>query len=255
MVRQDMGGWMVRNNRWSVFVVCLLLAGLLPFSTTGSIAGAGTHKVLVDNADGATQATLAQSGARLLVDYGSFGLWEVPDSRIQTLAGRASVQQRDDFDDIYVRTGKITTPSGVPTAPSNLRQSKVSGKQLWMVQFVGPIKPDWLDNLRALGARSSSTCRTMPTSSGWTARGSSSGGIRREGPDGRSGQAHTNLRTASNRRCSALRRAITPVTIQFYRTPNTAASLAASGVGGAVSTHPRSPDFTNITLEVPASHW
>ena len=179
----------------------------------------------MDNADGATQATLAQSGARLLVDYGSFGLWEVPDSRIQTLAGRASVQQRDDFDDIYVRTGKITTPSGVPTAPSNLRQSKVSGNQLWMVQFVGPVKPDWLDNLRALGIE---IVIYMPNNA-YVVWADGTGIKRLEALVGKDPTVQwTGAYEPAYRLEPSLQRLsgaqMTPVTIQYYRTANAAAS-------------------------------
>ena len=48
---------------------------------------------------------------------------------------------------------------------------------------------------------------------------------------------------------------LTPVTIQFYRTANTAASLAnVQALGGEVLKSPEQIlGFTNITLEVPAS--
>src|SRR3954470_10068304 len=81
----------------------------------------------------------------------SFSLWEVSDTTARSVAGRDTVAQRDDFDEIILRTGTITTPNGVPTVPANLRQSVTSGKQLWLVQFIGPVKPDWLESLTKLG--------------------------------------------------------------------------------------------------------
>ena len=45
-----------------------------------------------------------------------------------------------------------STPSaGAPAVATNVQQTKSSGKQLWMVQFVGPIKQAWLARLRKMG--------------------------------------------------------------------------------------------------------
>lgn len=248
---------LTRGNRWTVFVVGLLLAGMLPLTSASGIAGAGTHKVLVDRADGATLTMLAQSGARLLVNYDAFVLWEVPDTKIQTVAGRASVQQRDHFNDIYVRTGKITAPSSVPPVPANLRQSKASsGYQLWMVQFVGPIKGDWLENLHKLGIEA---VIYMPNNAYvvWVdgaglkqlqALVGKDPTVQWTGAYEPAYRLEPSLQTLTGAQPVA-------VTIQFYRTANTPASLASVQALGGTVLKPAEEilNFTNITLEVPAS--
>ncbi len=229
---------------------------MVPLSPASGIAGAGTHKVVVDRADGATQTLLAQSGARLLVNYDSFVLWEVPDTKIQTFVGRASVQQRDDFDDIYVRTGKITAPSNVPPVPANLRQSKASGFQLWLVQFVGPIKGDWLDNLHKLGI---AVVIYMPNNA-YVVWVNGAGLKQLEGLVGKDPTVQWTGAYEPAYRLEPSLQTLTgaqpvAVTIQFYRTANTPAALASvRSLGGAVLKPAEEIlNFTDITLAVPAS--
>ncbi|HEX2909598.1 MAG TPA: hypothetical protein VH186_02240, partial [Chloroflexia bacterium] len=112
----------------------------------------GQHKVLVDGQDQATLKNLASNGATLLADYGSFSLWSVSDTIQKQAANQRGVQVRDDLDEITLRNGVINTRlSSVPAVPTNLRQSKVAANQLWMIQFAGPVKDEWVQNLNKLG--------------------------------------------------------------------------------------------------------
>lgn len=246
---------MARANRWSLLAASLLLLGLLPLSSGGGLAGAGTHKVLVDRTDGATLADLQRAGARLLVDYDAFSLWEVPEITAQAIAGRDKVQQRDDFNDIHVRTGKITTPSSMPPVPANLRQGKASGLQLWMVQFVGPVKPEWLDSLKKLGIE---IVIYMPNNAYvvWLdgARLAQLEALVQKDPTVQWTGAYEPAYRLEPSLHGLAGAQMTPVTIQFYRTANTASSLASvRAFGGAVHREPEEIlGFTNISLDVPA---
>ena len=59
---------------------------------------------------------------------------------------------RDALNTIYLRGTTLDTTTGsVASGASNVKQTKASGKQFCMVQFVGPVKGTWLDKLKKLG--------------------------------------------------------------------------------------------------------
>jgi subtilisin-like proprotein convertase family protein len=234
----------------------MLFVGLLPLSTANGVTGASTHKLLVDRADAVTLADLQTRGAHLLVDYDSFSLWEVSDADLPTFAARDSVAQHDDFDDLYLRSGTITPTKGVPPVPANLRQSKASGKQFWMIQFIGPIKQDWVNNLAKLGAE---IVIYMPNNAYviWVDGGQLAQVEALVGKDPTvqwTGAYEPAYRLEpSLQQLSGTQ--LTPVTIQFYRTANTVASIASvQTLGGALLRQPEDVlGFTNISLPVPVS--
>ena len=112
-----------------------------------------TNKVLVDSQDTATLGELAAQGAVKLADYDSFTLWQVQTSLLSRLANRPGLTVRDDLDEISLRNGLLNPAKSVaPALSANLTQQKGTGLQLWLVQFVGPIKTEWIANLRSQGA-------------------------------------------------------------------------------------------------------
>jgi PKD repeat protein len=141
-----------------VFISAALLA-LSPSSLGAAPARAlqtpsGGTKVMVDSSDRATINELTKGGATLLADYGAFGLWSVSSAQRSSLVGRSSVIARADFDTIALRGGSsIDTRAGAPSVPAGLRQTRTSGEQFWMLQFIGPTKDSWLDQVRALGVQ------------------------------------------------------------------------------------------------------
>ena len=104
----------------------------------------------MDSADTATLTELSQNGAILLVDYGSFSLWRTQANLLNKIQSRASVSEATALDRIELREKFINTTAGPATVPANLRQSKSSDYQFWLVQFVGPVKNEWLTKLRKL---------------------------------------------------------------------------------------------------------
>lgn len=140
------------RTRASLFCVAILMLLLLPLDATAATPSGPSHKVIVDSKDTGTLKQLAQGGATLLADYSSFSLWRTNDTQKQAVAARASVKAHDDFDLVQLRGGAaINTVTGAPAVAPSVQQTKSSGKQLWMVQFVGPIKQAWLVRLRKLG--------------------------------------------------------------------------------------------------------
>jgi subtilisin-like proprotein convertase family protein len=109
-----------------------------------------THKLRVS--DPAAAARLVAAGGRLVADYGSFQILEIPATAPGLAApmSGAGVEQRDDFDTILLNAGPIDTaaaPAGTAAAPL----AAFEGKRLHLVHFAGPVKPEWVEALRKTG--------------------------------------------------------------------------------------------------------
>jgi subtilisin-like proprotein convertase family protein len=249
----------VGHKRWSLLLIGLVFVGMLPFHAVSAPPVKGTHKVIVQSADVAVLSTLAQGGGKLLVDYGSFSLWQAPDIASQAVIGRASVAIRDDLNAIHLRGTTLDTTSGTaaPVAAA-IKQTKASGKQFWMVQFVGPVKGAWLDNLKQLGIEIvayvpnnayvvwldgsaltalESLATTDPTIQ-WT------------------GAYHPEYRLAPVFRSAKAPQGSTmvPVTVQFYNTATVKTSVAAVRArGGTLFRQESILNLVNLSLLLPAS--
>ena len=112
-------------------------------------ASARPHKVRVS--DPAQAAELRSRGARLLVDYGSFQLFGMDDASVVT-SSLSRAEDADESDFIELNTGRLDTLS-----PALLSQRRAivpaAGSHLHLVQFIGPIKPEWRDALEQTGVR------------------------------------------------------------------------------------------------------
>ncbi|MCA0350836.1 MAG: S8 family serine peptidase [Chloroflexi bacterium] len=116
-------------------------------------SNAATTKILLANTASATQSRLLANQAQLLQTYEHFSLWQVPTTQLERLsiADAQAIQTRPDFDLIYLRNTTINTQQGQAAVPSALRQTRSNAGQYWLVQFVGPTKTAWLEQLTALG--------------------------------------------------------------------------------------------------------
>ncbi len=138
-------------SKWLSALFALILAFGLFASTSqaqGNLPSQVKEKILVDASDTATLSALKASGAVQLVDYGAFSLW----MRAKTASSLQSVSSatlQPVSDDIFLR-GKTLTPleqTGIP-APS-LAAPEPRG--FWMVQFIGPILPAWVNLFTSQG--------------------------------------------------------------------------------------------------------
>ncbi len=126
--------------------ICIL-TGLAIFALCGS-GLAAPHKLRVE--DKGTAAALVAQGAKVVGDYGAFTVLEADDA---LLAGSDSnrVEIDDDWNLIRLNSQVMDT-----RAPQTKARRKVTGtfagKRLHLVQFAGPIKPEWLDALKQSGA-------------------------------------------------------------------------------------------------------
>lgn len=93
---------------------------------------------------------LLAAGGRLVADYGAFQLIEtaapIPESRT------GAIQPADDGNDIEFHAGRINTR--LPQVQALRRPAGLfKGRKLHLVQFVGPVKPEWQASLEQTGAR------------------------------------------------------------------------------------------------------
>ena len=136
-----------RSNATSRFVQLLSLA-LVTFLSVGS-ASARPQKIRVT--DPAAAAELKTQGARVLADYGSFQLLEMDTPSLNTLR-QARAESSDESDFIELNAGHLDTrEAGVIAMRKNV--GGFGGRKFHLVHFVGPIKPEWYNELEATGVK------------------------------------------------------------------------------------------------------
>lgn len=252
--------WQRRSFRALFALAALFALVMLPHQGSAhSQQSSSGHKILVDAQDQALIATLKQSGAQLLVDYGAFALWRTATDLSPSLLDHASVATLDESDSIGLRDGAIDTSAGVSMNTANLRQERSAGEQFWMVQFVGPVKDSWLDALRGAGLE---LVMYMPSNAyvvwGDAAALANLDALAASSPVIQwTGAYRPAYRLAPELQGAQLQRAadMVNVTVQFYTMKTTDQSLAQlRALGGTVYQEPSELlGLTNITLQLPAS--
>ena len=242
-----------------VLISLIFLAPVALASPPGALPPG--EKLLVDAQDTDMIDELVRRGATKLEDYGSFSLWLAPApdrAGVQFEANSAAAEQ---MDAIYLRGGQAIDKMGnVETVAESLRQTRSEGEQFWMVQFIGPIKDEWLEEIKALGL---TIVMYMPNNA-YVVRGNDAALSRLESSVPKSpiiqwtGAYHPTYRLSPTLQEKALLRAAgewVAVTVQLYNTPNLNGSLdRLRAMGGAVYRSPSKVlDFTNISLQVPAA--
>lgn len=138
--------------RW-ILVIFFLINSLNPLPLH-SVQAAGSPQgdsVLVNASDASSLAWLTVNGAEKLVDYGAFSLWRLPALLPQAATSRPALPLASQG--IYLRGYTLhTTQAQVePSLPAELQAKPTSGNQFWLVQFIGPVLPAWLDGLQSAG--------------------------------------------------------------------------------------------------------
>lgn len=127
------------------------IAALLTLSLAYSFSAlaAETQKVRVDDAE--TAQRLMAAGATLIGDYGSFSVLEVPTGLPALRNAGPALESIAEQNQILLNTGTIDTRSTV--APERLAALAGTASRLHLVQFGGPVKAEWLEELVATGVR------------------------------------------------------------------------------------------------------
>jgi len=112
---------------------------------------AANNKVIVYQAANESLAQLKAKGITRVTNYGSYWLVEATDAQVDQLTqmygSRAVKDSR--FNRVQLNGVTIETTSGEPSVPAAFREKEGPGKRLRLVQFRGPILPEWLLLLQA----------------------------------------------------------------------------------------------------------
>jgi len=87
--------------------------------------------------------------AELIGDYGSFKVMAVDEAALASLPADA---QHDDYNQILLNAGVIDTASAHGQTLRGM-DAQATGKRFHIVQFAGPIKPEWVTDLQASGVQ------------------------------------------------------------------------------------------------------
>lgn len=120
-------------------------------SHVASIKTTALHKAIVE----AGVLDEGMPGVSLWHDYGSFGLYKLSDAALNSLSSgvRRQVRIDSEMDTILFDRYPVNTLGGNANLPARLTSPDVAGNSLHLVQFVGPIKDEWLKAVEASGAR------------------------------------------------------------------------------------------------------
>jgi cysteine-rich repeat protein len=138
-------------------ILTVLLAGIgtaiAQEFVEATAAHRGTRKVVVDDRDAAGLATARALLARYVIDYPDRKVFVVPQEALASLPAeqRKSLSVRDDLDQIFLRSRTIDTTRPVPPVPPDLALAPSAAPQLYLLQFAGPVKEEWLAEVRSQG--------------------------------------------------------------------------------------------------------
>ncbi|HLQ23889.1 MAG TPA: S8 family serine peptidase [Gemmatimonadales bacterium] len=76
----------------------------------------------------------------MIADYGSFQLFDL--DRLDMVAASGAVEIRDDYNVIMLNAGWLDT-TRMPAVSGPAPQRPSPGRRLFLLQFVGPVKPEW----------------------------------------------------------------------------------------------------------------
>ena len=136
--------------RLSVFSLLLAAAASSPAQATRFRAAAG-EAVKVQALDAATAAALTAGGAELIADYGSYQYFRAAPAALTELAGAGLVDRRD-ANRIELHAGAVDTTQAAARA-ARTRALTATGRSLQLVQFAGPVKPEWRAALEKTGVQ------------------------------------------------------------------------------------------------------
>ncbi|MGH9833715.1 MAG: S8 family serine peptidase, partial [Blastocatellia bacterium] len=116
----------------------------------GYRSASGNHKLHISDPSLAQQ--LRERGAELIADYGGFQVFSADSETAQLLSRNEAVQWRDEDNLILLNAGAVDTTK---KEIQQLRLARSSAppyeKQLHLVQFAGPVKPEWHEALTDTG--------------------------------------------------------------------------------------------------------
>ena len=143
-------GWGSRVRRaWGAILTFALSTYGLPLAAAPAPAkSTSLVKVRVSNASVASR--LVAEGAQNVGSYGAFSILRVESTEAARLVAARLAELTPQDDSILLNVGAIDTRSPELAAQRNAAAS-FEGRRLHLVQFAGPIRPEWYKGLEATG--------------------------------------------------------------------------------------------------------
>ncbi len=136
-------------------VVFVLLAGhelTSPAEPTVEAQGrAGDRKIRLKDRSAARR--LDQAGGRLVSDYGSFLLYEVPNALAEEARRDSSVEVVDEYRFVLLNSGPVDTGSPAARNRRGRSRERFDGRRMHLLQLAGPSRPEWLAAIRETGVQ------------------------------------------------------------------------------------------------------
>jgi hypothetical protein len=152
------GGWRMRvsvRHFWPLVGAIAFMIGLAP-RAGATVSPAATNKVIIYPTAHDSIAQLKQEGITDVQNYGAYWVARATDDQVRALKQRhgARVVPANFLNRIELRSMTVDTTTAEPAGPGNLGQVTPSGRRLRLIQFKGPIQPEWLKAVKAVaGAR------------------------------------------------------------------------------------------------------
>jgi PKD repeat protein len=138
------------SRRFGLFLVLLGLSGLCLDDSRAQSGAASlkTQKLRVSEPRVAEE--LISGGAELIADYGSFQVLRVDKAQAAVAQAKPEVESITRHNIIELNTGPLDTTTPAVQA-LRVPAALTSGKRLHLIQFAGPLKPEWRDALEKTG--------------------------------------------------------------------------------------------------------
>ncbi|HVM59325.1 MAG TPA: choice-of-anchor D domain-containing protein [Verrucomicrobiae bacterium] len=120
----------------------------------GQLASSHKSKIVIYPSANEPISQAQNLGISHVINYGSYWLAEVTDDQMASVKARYGerVVKADSMNHIHLNVCRIDVSQGEPSnIPDGLRESIPSGNRLRLVQFRGPVKPQWLQQLQGVG--------------------------------------------------------------------------------------------------------
>ena len=149
----------LKARKFTAYQVILLLTVLIPAVAIAQQVGTevarypGSHKIVVHKDDVAGLEAIGRLRPSHVIDYPDRKVFIVKDTELRALTSRVKekVSAKDDLNKIFLRDRVIDTTKPIPAVPQALKALPTTGDQLFLLQFAGPIKDEWLKEVKNQG--------------------------------------------------------------------------------------------------------
>ncbi|MCG3149754.1 MAG: hypothetical protein PCFJNLEI_03219 [Verrucomicrobiae bacterium] len=143
---------MSASRVWTSIICSALLAGLGGATHAATPTGKSGQRVVVYPAPDESVASLEQAGLANIKKRGSYWLADATDTRWQSAKRKPGtrIESADHFTKIELSEVSFDVTQGEPNIPAHLQEVVGTGTGLRLVQFKGPVTPEWLEQLKAI---------------------------------------------------------------------------------------------------------